>query len=100
MRRMAHAFGPQGRADVVVRLALGRSAQKNQGSVAVLHVQRGAAWTVASWLVAHAQAYGLHEVRYAGYAWKAANRNAGWQRDASPTSPSGKSVPQGGIVAG
>ena len=100
VRRMTQAFGPQGRDAVVVRITLDRSAQKNQGSVAVLHVQRGAAWTVASWLVAHAQAYGLHEVRYAGYAWEAANRNAGWQRDASPTSPSGKSVPQGGIVAG
>lgn len=100
VRQMAQAFGPQGRKAVVARITLDRSAQKNQGSVAVLRVQRGAAWTVASWLVAHAQAYGLREVRYAGYAWKAASRNAGWRRDANPTSSSGKSVPQGGIVAG
>ena len=43
----------------------------------MLHVQRSAAWTVASWLVANAQAYGLSEVRYAGYEWKAANGDYG-----------------------
>ena len=100
VRRMAEAFGPQGRDAVVVRITLDRSAPKKQGSVAVLHVQRSAAWTVASWLVAHAQAYGLHEVRYAGYAWNAANGSTGWRRGPNPTSSSGISVPQGGIVAG
>ena len=100
VRRMTQAFGPQGQDAVVARITLDRSARKNQGSVAVVHVQPGAAWTVASWLVAHAQAYGLREVRYAGYAWKVATGSAGWQRDPSPTSSSGNSVPQGGIVAG
>ena len=43
-----------------------------------------------------AQAYHLSQLRYAGFSWKAANGNMGWQRDRNPTSPSGKN----GIVAG
>jgi hypothetical protein len=99
-RRMAQTFGPAGQNAVVVRITTVRSGAKNQRSTAVVHVKRSAAWTVAGWLVAHAQAYGLSEVRYAGYAWKAANGSMGWQRDRDPTSLSGKTVPQGGIVAG
>jgi len=94
--RMAQTFGPQGRKAVVATITTDRSGQKNKGSTAVLHVQPAAAWTVAGWLVAHAQAYRLSEVRYAGYVWKAANGSMGWQRDSHPTSPSGKN----GIVAG
>ena len=60
-----------------------RTAQRTEAT-AVLHVQRDAAWTVASWLVAHAQAYGLSEVRYAGYEWKAADGSMGWQPDPGP----------------
>ena len=103
MRRLSEVFGPPGRGDVVVRITSARSDQKNAGSTAVLHVRRSAAWTVASWLVAHAQTYGVTEVRYSGYMWNAADGSMGWQRESAasgPTSPSGKSVPQGGIVAG
>ena len=106
VRQMAQTFGPPGRKAVVIRVTTDRSVPENSGSAAVVHVQRDAAWTVANWLVAHAQAYDLSEVRYAGYAWKAANGSMGWQRaaspatSASPTSPSGKSAAQGGIVAG
>jgi len=57
---------------------------------------RKAGWTVASWLVAHAQAYHLSQVRYAGFSWKAASGSMGWQHESNPTSPSGKT----GIVAG
>jgi hypothetical protein len=95
-RQIGQTFGPAGRKAVVVRITTVRSGQKNKGSTAVLHVQRAAGWTVASWLVAHAQAYHLSQIRYAGFSWKAANGNMGWQRDRNPTSPSGKS----GIVAG
>ena len=100
VRRMTQTFGPQGRNAIVVRITRDRSAGKNQAAVTVLHVRPDAAWTVASWLVAHAQAYGLSEVRYAGYAWKAADGSMGWQRDSNPTPPSGKSASQGSIVAG
>lgn len=47
--------------------------------------RRGEAWTVASWLVAHAQQYQLSEVRYASYVWKAANGSMGWQRNTAST---------------
>jgi hypothetical protein len=104
VRRMTQTFGPQGRADVVIAISTVRSARKNQGSVAVLHAQRGAAWAVASWLVAHAQAYRLSEVRYAGYEWKAADGSMGWRRDSAPASPVVPSrtngPPRGSIVAG
>jgi hypothetical protein len=92
-RQVRQTFGPAGRRAVVVRITTARSAQK---TTAVLHVQRAAGWTVASWLVAHAQAYHLSQLRYAGFSWKAANGSMGWQRDSNPTSPSGKN----GIVAG
>ena len=95
-RQIRQTFGPAGRKAVVVRITTNRSAQKNAGSTAVLHVQRAAAWTVASWLVAHAETYHLSEVRYAGFTWKAANGNMGWQRVSDPTLPSGKN----GIAAG
>jgi hypothetical protein len=95
VRRMAQTFGSPGQKGVVIRITTDRSAQKNNGGVAVLHVQRSAAWTVAGWLVAHAQAYGLSEVRYAGYQWKAANGSMGWQPDRGPNAS-----PRGSIVAG
>jgi hypothetical protein len=98
VRRMAQAFGPPGRNAVVIAISRDRSAQKSKGSAAVLRVQRDVAWTVASWLVTHAQAYGLGEVRYAGYEWKAVNGSMGWQRDpATLTRLSGTNV---SIVAG
>ena len=98
---MAQAFGPPGRKAVVVAISVDRSAQKNKGSAAVLHVQRDAAWTVAGWLVANAQDYGIGEVRYAGYDWKAADGSMGWQRDSGPaTSAARKDPPGGSIVAG
>jgi hypothetical protein len=99
-RRMAQTFGPAGQNAVVVRITTVRSGSKKTGRTEVVHVKRSAAWTVAGWLVAHARAYGLSEVRYAGYTWKAGNGSMGWQRDRDPTSLSGKTVPQGGIVAG
>jgi hypothetical protein len=92
-KQVRQTFGPAGRKAVVVRITTARSAKKN---VAVLHVQPAAGWTVASWLVAHAQAYHLSQLRYAGFSWKAANGTMGWQRESNPTSPSGKT----GIVAG
>jgi len=104
VRRMTQTFGPQGHADVVVAIITVRSDQKNKGSVAVLRARRDAAWAVASWLVAHAQAYGLREVRYAGYDWRAANGSMGWQRESAPESPVAPSrtngSPRGSIVAG
>ncbi len=37
-------------------------------------------WTMASWLVAHAQPYGLREVRYAGRRWRSGDGHSGWTK--------------------
>ncbi len=100
MRNLAHTFGPSGRKAVVAGVTLTRSAKKGAGTSAMLHVRQTSAWSVASWLVANAQSYGLSQVRYAGYVWKAANGSMGWQRTSTPTPPSGKNASQGSIVAG
>jgi len=94
-RELAHTFGPQGRDDVVIRITTDRSGQEKDRSVAVLHTQRDAAWTVASWLVAYAQDYGISEIRYAGYEWNAAHGTMGWQRASGAAAPA-----HGSIVAG
>lgn len=41
-------------------------------------------WTVANWLVTHAQQYRIHEVRYAGYRWRASAGGKGWTRYSGP----------------
>ncbi|HET9968993.1 MAG TPA: hypothetical protein VFQ68_12230 [Streptosporangiaceae bacterium] len=100
VQRISATFGPAGRKAVVARVSLTRSGKKGAGRTAVLHVRQASAWTVANWLVAYAQVYGLSEVRYAGYVWKATNGTMGWQRAPTPTRSSGKNASQGGIVAG
>ena len=42
-----------------------------------------------------AQAYGIGEVQYAGYEWRAADGSMGWQPDTTKNDP-----PRGSIVAG
>jgi hypothetical protein len=97
-RKLTQTFGPQGRAGVVIRITTDRSEKTGNGSVAVVHAQRDAAWTVASWLVAYAQDYGITDVRYGGYEWNAADGSAGWRR-AGPVS-SAPSQALSSIVAG
>lgn len=82
-RQLTQTFGPQGRAGVVIRITTDRSDKNQEGSVAVVHAKQDAAWTVAGWLVAHAQDYGISDVRYAGYEWNAADGSMGWQRAGS-----------------
>jgi hypothetical protein len=94
VRSLAQTFGPAGRKGVVVGITTDRSAQKD-GSVAVVHAQRDTAWAVAGWLVANAPAFGISEVRYAGYEWQAADGSMGWQRAITKNDP-----PRGSIVAG
>ena len=100
VQRIAQTFGPAGHKAVVARVSLTRSGKKGAKRSAVLHVRQASAWTVALWLVANAQDYGLSEVRYAGYVWKATKGSMGWQRASTPTPSSGKDPAQGGIVAG
>ena len=96
LKQLTETFGPEGTDGVLVRITTGRSDKKTK--VAVVHVQRDGAWTVAGWLVAHAQQYGISQIRYAGYVWDAGNGSMGWQRvprSSRTTSP----APRGSIVA-
>jgi hypothetical protein len=93
VRELTHTFGPQG--GVLVRISTDRSGQKDQGGAAVVHAQQDAAWTVASWLVANAQDYGISQVRYAGYEWNAADGSMGWQTASGAGGPA-----HGSILAG
>ena len=95
VRGLAQTFGPQGRRAIVGSVTTDRSEEGKDGSVAVVPGEQGPAWTVADWLVANAQTYGISEVRYAGYAWNAADGSMGWQRDTTRKDP-----PRGSIVAG
>jgi hypothetical protein len=95
VRKLTQTFGPVGHRGVVARITTDRSASGKAESVAVLPGARGSAWTVAGWLVANSQAYGIGEVRYAGYVWKASDGSMGWQRDSIKQDPS-----PGLVVAG
>jgi len=97
LNQLTQTFGPQGKDGVLAGITTDRSGPKKKDRiVAVVHVQRAGAWTVASWLVAHAQQYGISQIRYAGYVWTAENGSMGWQRASRTASP----VPRGSIVAG
>lgn len=96
LKQLTQTFGPQGKDAVLVRMTTDRSGKKKkERTTAVVHVQRDGAWTVAAWLVAHAQQYGISQIRYAGDVWNAANGSMGWQRASRTASP----VPRGSIVA-
>jgi hypothetical protein len=94
LKQLTETFGPEGKDEVLLGMATDRSG-KLKKKVAVVHVQRDAAWAVAGWLVAYAQQYGISQIRYAGYVWNAADGSMGWQRAGRTASP----VPRGSIVA-
>jgi hypothetical protein len=51
----------------------------------ILGVPRPAdGWSMAAWLVSHASRYGIRDVRYGRYEWRAASGTAGWARAPSP----------------
>jgi hypothetical protein len=55
---------------------------RDDASSSAVRVSRPTAgWAVASWLVTHATAYGLTNVRYAGYQWSLTAGSDGWTRD-------------------
>jgi hypothetical protein len=98
LKQLTETFGPQGTNGVLVRITTDRSAKKTK--VAVVHVQRDGgpvAWTVAGWLVAHAQQYGISQIRYAGYVWNAGNGSMGWRR-VPGSSRTASPAPRGSIV--
>jgi hypothetical protein len=59
---------------------LARTARRHTMLMPVARPKLG--WSVASWLVTHASAYGVHQVRFGGYQWRAAAGSKGWVRDA------------------
>jgi hypothetical protein len=86
---LAQTFGPTGRKAVLAGVSTERSDK------IIVAAQRGEAWTVAIWLVTHAQQYQISEVQYSGYEWEAADGSMGWQRDSAPAGAA-----RGTIVAG
>jgi hypothetical protein len=87
---LSDAFGPTGPGRVVTRITRSTSG-KSSGTSVVLRAAGGEGWTVANWLVAHASSYGITQVSYAGYQWKAVLSETSWQSD--------RSAGAGGIVA-
>ena len=85
-RQLVHTFGPL---DLRVRgghqAAVAAAPAEPAAEVRVRH--RAAGWVVASWLVTHAESFGLSNVRYAGYQWSKTAGRQGWTRDHS--APSG-----------
>jgi hypothetical protein len=99
LKQLTGTFGPAGKDAVLVGMTTDRSGKKKkERTTAVVHVQRDGGWTVTAWLVAHAQQYGISQIRYAGYVWSAANGGMGWQR-VSGSSRTASPVPRGSIVA-
>jgi hypothetical protein len=84
-KALAATFGAPGKDSAVIRFTTSRSATS---PAAALRVRQGAAWTIASWLVTHAQAYGISDVRCDGYEWGMADGNQGWRPDAGSGSGS------------
>ena len=87
---LAAAFGAAAHGRPVTSFTVSRSAKT---AAAAVQVQPADGWTVASWLVTHAAAYGLTDVRYDGYQWTAAAGSGGWRQETgappASTAPSG-----------
>ncbi len=87
---LAAAFGAAAHGRPVTSFTVSRSAET---AAAAVRVRPADAWTVASWLVTHAAAYGLTDVRYDGYQWTAAAGSQGWRQETrappASTGPSG-----------
>ena len=76
MRGLADAFGQPGRGHAVDTVSRARSS----GSELIDTASRSG-WTVASWLVTNARAYGITRVSYRGYRWTAGLGETSWQAD-------------------
>ncbi len=71
---------------VKARKELGRALGQNPaetGRISAPTQRRG--WLIASWSVAHAQKYGLRQVRYDGVRWSSTSGHDGWLTDAKST---------------
>jgi hypothetical protein len=73
---LTEAFGTPGDGRSVTGIT---SSGKAATLAVAVRVEPERAWAVASWLVTHAQAYGISDVRYGGYQWTASDGSRGWQ---------------------
>ncbi len=73
---LAEAFGPTGAGRPVTGIVTSGTAK---APAVAVRVEPEQAWAVASWLVTHAQAYGISDVRYDGYQWAVSDGSRGWQ---------------------
>jgi hypothetical protein len=73
---LAEAFGAPGAGRSVTAIVTSGTAK---APAAAVRVEPEQAWAVASWLVTHAQAYGISDVRYNGYQWTASDGSRGWR---------------------
>ena len=75
----ADAFGRPGADGAVTSVSVARA-----GGSAVISAARGDGWTAANWLVANASSYGITQVSYGGYQWKAGLNETSWQAESGP----------------
>jgi hypothetical protein len=90
---LAASYGAPAAGRPVTSLTMSHSAKSTTLDV---RVQPAEAWAVASWLVTHANAYGISDVHYGGYQWTAPAGTKGWQPDTGTASAA--SVTSGSIL--
>ncbi len=79
LRRLSDVFGRPRSDGAVTAVSRARS-----GGSAVITARRGDGWTVANWLVSNASSYGITQVSYGGYQWKAGLFETTWQAESGP----------------
>src|SRR5215469_5817134 len=82
---LTDAFGQPGAGKAVQAISTARA-----GTSGTFKVPAASGWAVANWLVANAGNYGITQVRYRGYRWKAGLTETSWQPD--PGGPAGSIV--------
>jgi len=92
---LGHSFGSPGAEHAVTAIATSGPAKS---PAVVVRVQPRQAWAVASWLVTHAQAYGVSAVRYDGYQWTVSDGSRGWRPATGSTSATSASATSGSIL--
>jgi hypothetical protein len=90
MRGLDHTFGRPREEGPVLRATTARS-----GKSETVDVTAAGGWAVANWLLTNASSYGITQVRYAGYRWRAGLTETRWQTDPGGGAGSGR----GSIVA-
>lgn len=75
-KNLTDAFGSVGTGGAIRAVSAGPEAGSH-----LLKVTAASGWPVAYWLVANAANYGLTQVRYKGFRWKAGLTETSWQAD-------------------